>query len=255
MKDDTGIARGEVEAALAKFSNDRKAFYINEYIVIPKWPKHQKLGERGTLRLGVNSILKGLPQDIKDFITQPGNYEYDTSFLGVNDTPYIPHTENEQNGDGICQKTDGVSISHTYPIDTPSDDLDSDLDSDLDNKEFDIKGVSTENSDPQTLFLNIWQHTPDVFNITARIESPNEWKRFWETSGVTCELVQNAMTNFIADVRSGAIEPRFVPSMPDRFVLKGWIVKCQKQPLPRMEPPRRTGQRRQKNLYERGKNE
>jgi len=86
-----------------------------------------------------------------------------------------------------------------------------------------------EISDPQKLFLHIWQHTPDVFNALARIESPKEWANFWDNSGVTCEQVQTALDNFIADVRSGAIELRFVPAMPDRFVLKGWITKCQKR--------------------------
>ena len=86
-----------------------------------------------------------------------------------------------------------------------------------------------ETSDPQKLFLHIWQHTPDVFNALARIESPKEWANFWENSGVTCEQVQAALDNFIADVRSGEIQNRYVPAMPDRFVLKGWITKCQKR--------------------------
>jgi hypothetical protein len=93
------------------------------------------------------------------------------------------------------------------------------------------------NSEPKKLFLDIWQHTPDVFNALARIESPNEWANYWENSGITCGQIQSAMDNFIADVRSGAIEPRFVPSMPDRFVLKGWIVKCQKRFSPKTTAP------------------
>jgi len=128
IKDDTGITRAEVESALAKFSKNKKAFYINEYIIIPKWPKHQKLGERGTLRLGVNTILKNLPQNIKDFIMQPGNYEYDISFLSVNsDTPYIPHIEKEQKPDGVSIPPNALSDDSDVDLDSDSD-LDSDVD-------------------------------------------------------------------------------------------------------------------------------
>jgi hypothetical protein len=84
-------------------------------------------------------------------------------------------------------------------------------------------------TNPQNLFLHIWQHNGDVFNITAPIESPKDWRNFWEKSTFTCEQVKNALENFIQDVHSGEIEQRFVPSLPDRFVLKGWLQKCQKR--------------------------
>jgi hypothetical protein len=119
-------------------------------------------------------------------------------------------------------------------IDDPSHNIDInidlDIDSDIDQEEFNIYGnFQNEIIDPQKLFLKIWQETGDVFNITARIESPKEWQHFWEASKTTCEQVKTGLANFIEDVRSGVIEPRFVPSTPDRFVLKGWLQKCQKR--------------------------
>ena len=92
-------------------------------------------------------------------------------------------------------------------------------------------------SEPQKLFLHIWQHTPDVFNAMSRIESPKEWANFWEKSGVTCKQVQTALDNLIADVRCGAQDPHFVPATPDRLALKGWITKCQKRIQSRTAPP------------------
>jgi hypothetical protein len=232
IKDDTGIPKKDVEATLKKFADDKKAFYIDEYIIIPKWPKHQKLGERGTLRLAVIATLKALPEEIKNFIIQPGNYDYDTAFLNpAGYTPSIPHTENDENPDGVSPKDD-----------TPSSDLDSDLDLDSDHKITDIGAIAqNENNltDPKKLFLYFWQHTPDVFNSTARIESPKDFDHFWETSNTTCDQVKIGLNNFILDARSGAIEPRYIPSMPDRFVLKGWILKCQKRfrKEPKTAPP------------------
>jgi hypothetical protein len=91
--------------------------------------------------------------------------------------------------------------------------------------------------DPKKLFLYLWQHNPDVFNFLARIESPKEFNAFWKKSNITCDQVKTAIENFVEDVRSGVIERRFVPSMPDRFVLKGWIVKCQKRFTPKITSP------------------
>lgn len=103
-----------------------------------------------------------------------------------------------------------------------------------------------EFSDPQKLFLYIWQHNSDVFNSLARIEQPKEWANFWEKSNTTCEQVRTAMDNFIADVGTRAIERRFVPSTPDRFVLKGWITKCQERFMPKAtSPPRNDTQSHQ----------
>ena len=235
MKDDTGIARDKVAAALEKFAQDKKAFFIDEYIIIPKWPKHQKLGGRGKLRLAANAILRSLPDTIKDFITQPGHYEYDTSFLlPAGHTLSIPHNENGKSGDRVSPKQGKTSQNADTP---PSDlDLDSDydLDSDLDVKHTHIDGASAPDesefsNSPKQLFLQLWQKTADVFNCMARIESPKEFAAFWENSNITSDQVRAAIENFAADVRDGVIERRFIPSMPDRFVLKGWIQKCQKR--------------------------
>lgn len=94
-----------------------------------------------------------------------------------------------------------------------------------------------ESTDPKKLFLNIWQHTPDVFNALARIESPKEWENFWRKSNISLGQVKTAMNNIIEDVKSGVIELRYVPSTPDRFVLKGWITKCQKRFQNKTTPP------------------
>ncbi|MDR1230029.1 MAG: hypothetical protein LBK61_01370, partial [Spirochaetaceae bacterium] len=45
------------------------------------------------------------------------------------------------------------------------------------------------------------------------------------------------LENFIADVRSGAIPRRYVPSTPDGFVLRGWILKCQTRFQTKTAPP------------------
>jgi len=248
IRDGTGIPRDNVIAALEKFNRDKKAFYLNEYIIIPKWPKHQKLGERGKLRMGVNAILRKLPQEIIDFIMQPGNYEYDTSFLLNGHTPSIPHNESGKNDDGVSRSKDMLSEDD----DPLSNDSDSDLDSDISKKE---RYIGDSGKNPKDLFLHYWQHNANIFNALSGIESPKEWDYFWDNSRITCEQVETAMENFIADFQDGYIEPRFVPAMPDRFVLKGWLTKCQFRLAPKgpplgTAPPSAKGQSAKKSLEE-----
>ena len=261
MKDDTGLSREEVIDALNKFSANKKAFYMDEYIIIPKWPKHQKFGERGKLALGAISILKSLPDSIKDFIIQPGNYEYDTSFLRHTEyTPEadrvsakeensgypigkteekpmgyakfgIPHRENSEKADRVCQNSDTLSHDLDLDIDLEYVCVNSDefthtdevIHRDVSPPE---KSVCDFSKSPEKLFLHIWQTTPgNIFNALARIESPKEWARFWSTAPPTCDEVRRVMQNVIDDVNSGAIERRYIPKTPDRFVIGGGFTR------------------------------
>jgi len=95
------------------------------------------------------------------------------------------------------------------------------------------------NENPQSLFLYYWQHNPDIFDFQARIEKWKDWEKFWKESHVTCSQIKTAMDNFILDVREGIIERKYIPLLPDRFVLNGWLTKCQeRQKPPSSGPPR-----------------
>lgn len=87
-------------------------------------------------------------------------------------------------------------------------------------------------SEEQKLFLKLWHETKDkegicIFQVTATIENPKDWKRFWEETKPTKEQIERAFKNFAAGINSGAIQRRFIPATPDRFVLKGGISRYQ----------------------------
>ena len=74
--------------------------------------------------------------------------------------------------------------------------------------------------------MKLWQTTKDknglcIFQVTATIENPRDWERFWQKSKPTAEQIERAFKNFADGVNSGAIARRFIPATPDRFVLKG----------------------------------
>lgn len=87
-------------------------------------------------------------------------------------------------------------------------------------------------SEEQKLFLKLWHSTKDkdgicIFQVTAAIENPKDWKRYWAESKPTKEQIEKAFANFADGINSGAIQRRFIPATPDRFVLKGGISRYQ----------------------------
>jgi hypothetical protein len=72
-------------------------------------------------------------------------------------------------------------------------------------------------------FLRIWQQNSDVFNFTAKIKNQQEWEAFLQSCTLTEKDLDIRVANFVAGVKSGAIERRFIPASPDAFVLRGHL--------------------------------
>jgi hypothetical protein len=181
---DLDISRDEVNAAMEKFEAAGKAYYYREYVVIPKWLKHQKISERNTIFLGVIKILRSLPDEIRRFIADRKHYDFP-----VEKYVKIPSI------DGPSPVEDGPPPEKAWPIpekgvahakntENSAHDLDLDLDSDLDS-DLDIKSggglkaiasreeVPPEKPPPQTttaVILKIQETAKKAgFNITADV--------------------------------------------------------------------------------------
>ena len=139
---DTGCSREEVNAAMKKFEKAGKAYFYREYMIIPKWLKHQKIKERSDngkpsgLLLGAIKVLKALPDEIKDFIADRRHYDYDVSaYIGRFSTPSQDHLETIPPEKGRPSPCFGETISTPSQDHPPNSahDLDLDLDLDLEN--------------------------------------------------------------------------------------------------------------------------
>ena len=135
-----GLQREEIESIMDKFAEAGKAFYYKEYIIIPKWLKHQKINDRSGLFLGTVKVLNSLPAEIKEFIADRRHYDYDISKLL---TPSQDPLKTLPPENGVCPpEKDRPSLKNNEkhgehpPKTTPQNahefDLDIDLDSDLD---------------------------------------------------------------------------------------------------------------------------
>jgi len=61
------------------------------------------------------------------------------------------------------------------------------------------------------------------------LKRPHDWTAFWEQNTISLEQIDLAIDNFIAGVKTGALERRYIPSSPDGFVLNGWITRSLSQ--------------------------
>jgi|SRR6185369_4243997 len=61
---DTGFNEHTVKHILEKFEKSGKVIVSGEYIIIPSWPKHQKVGESPKIKAGIDLILAGVPKDV-----------------------------------------------------------------------------------------------------------------------------------------------------------------------------------------------
>jgi hypothetical protein len=144
---DIGLGREEIERIMAKFAEAGKAYYFREYIIIPKWLKHQKIKERSGLFLGAVKVLQGLPDEIKAFISDRRHYDYDVSpYIGSLPTPsQDPPPENGRPSIEPPPKS-GAETGEPPPQTTPqkAHDLDLDLDLDLDSDLDSDKNIHTQ---------------------------------------------------------------------------------------------------------------
>jgi len=141
--------------------------------------------------------------------------------------------------DGKSDFPDGIQVENE---DLPAEnDTDKTIQDNTKQDKIKQNNTKAESDNPQSLFLYYWQHNPDIFDFQARIEKWKDWEKFWKESHFTCSQVKTAMDNFILDVREGIIERKYIPLLPDRFVLNSWLTKCQERLKPQKPPPKDDG--------------
>lgn len=188
---DTCLSDEEVERIMGKFEDAGKAYRYGEFVVIPSWPHHQKC-RNSNIQKGIRRILNTLDAEMVEFLHSVG-YRYPLDeFLQVAD--YFPAQSAEADADAVVDPGDL--------------------------------------SDPKRLFLHLWKTAKDdrgmcIFQVTATIERPRDWERFWRESPPTAEQIATAFRNFADGISSGAIQRRFIPATPDRFLLRGGISRYQ----------------------------
>jgi hypothetical protein len=114
---DTGISVDLAGAILKEFEAKGKAAFFEEYIILPNWPKYQKLSSKDT-RAGIDRVLAELPDDVLLALKRL-NYQYDDIPIG---SPTGPHKAPHRPPIGGHQSASPTSTLNSYstPIPIPS---------------------------------------------------------------------------------------------------------------------------------------
>jgi hypothetical protein len=242
IRADFGISREEAGELLAKFAGAGKAFYFREHIVIPKWMKHQKFGNRNGLFLGAVKTLRALPDEVKVFIADRAHYDFDVrQYIDIPGENGADDTHAEKEGATPSNRAENRGGTPENSNENRHDlDLDPDSDPDPDSENKTQTGgappVNVKNP-AAALFIRLWQSHSDIFNPVAAFRKPKDWAAFWGRSPPSAEQITRAVDNFVAGIKCGAIERRFIPGTPDTFILNGWVQRMQ-------EPARANGGRK-----------
>lgn len=128
MAFDTGYDERTIQPMLQRFADAGKAvFYHDEWVIIPTWVKHQKVKERSKVKIGIENIVKKLPQDVREFLPETG-YPIDTLSIGdAYDTNYLDSNldldsnSDSDAGDGLLDRMNAIH-SRLFKVDVPTKD-------------------------------------------------------------------------------------------------------------------------------------
>lgn len=75
MSFDTRIEENIVSQSIKKFEEAKKAFLLGDWLILPNFPKHQKITADDNIKTNIDSILQSIPDNIFQFILSCG-YTY-----------------------------------------------------------------------------------------------------------------------------------------------------------------------------------
>ena len=118
---DTGYDERTLWPMLDRFAKSGKAhFFDDEWVIIPSWPKHQRIGERDKNRVGIDRILRDLPQAVYEKLYGVGyEYKYLSNVDRPQDAPSMPHQWSTNYSDTDSDTDTDTDLTSGVPIDTP----------------------------------------------------------------------------------------------------------------------------------------
>lgn len=72
---DTGLPQAEISSIIEEFQAAGKAAFVEEYIILPNWPKYQRTTSKDT-KAGIDRVLAELPETVLVSLKEI-NYQYD----------------------------------------------------------------------------------------------------------------------------------------------------------------------------------
>lgn len=82
---DTGIDKDMILKIIERFSSDKKIFYVDGWLIICNFPKHQQYNKSPKIKLGIEACINDIPDEIKEKIdTLSIPYTYSLNYSNYN---------------------------------------------------------------------------------------------------------------------------------------------------------------------------
>ncbi|GHV78579.1 hypothetical protein AGMMS49944_03700 [Spirochaetia bacterium] len=166
-------------------------------------------------------------------LKQDNTYDYFVNDAKLSNDEWNTYAENQQ---GVCwksarglvenQQSPHVEKQHTPFVENQQ----------LQNTQVESTEEQNTHSNLDLYFISLWQSEPTVVNCMARLKSPNDWAEYWRLYQGTREDIKRSWDNFIAGVKTGVIERRFVPANPDTFILGDGLNRYRDPPQKKAGP-------------------
>ena len=125
---DTGYDDRTLKPMLQRFTDAGKAvFYHDEWMILPKWPKHQQWQKRSKIRDGIVSVLQDIPEDVIEAAAEYG-YMFDLSLItttiiarkertGMSGSTKIAIVKRANGKCEMCGKpSESLEVHHVVPL-------------------------------------------------------------------------------------------------------------------------------------------
>lgn len=112
---DTGYEPKIVETVFKRFSADGKAYFYKDYVILPSWPKHQKVDKREKIKTGIEAILRELPPEILKYLKNIG-YRYPIDTLSIPDTYGSNYSDSDSDSDFEFESDSEFKSKSVHPV-------------------------------------------------------------------------------------------------------------------------------------------
>ena len=105
---ESGLDESVIPNMLKKFQNDKKIFYIEEWVIICNFPKHQEVERSPKIRKGIENVIDLLPEKVR--------YAIDTLSIPYTYPLNYPNPNPNYNPNGGGNKKEGTPFFNGEPL-------------------------------------------------------------------------------------------------------------------------------------------
>lgn len=205
---DTGFNNEMIEKILLRFQKDGKAFHYKEYMILPRWPKHQKWQDKDTIKAGIDKIIASLPREIIEYIK---NVDYSYPIDTAQGEPSYLNTDSDTNSNINIIPDEAIKLAKLlYELHKDNYDC---------KYKVSDQRIKSWSEDIEKLHRIDEREWNEIETVIKWIKSPNQ---FWATNIMSGAKLREKYPQIIPKVKIIKYEIKNDPNK------QPWVCKCGK---------------------------